>query len=284
MKLSIVVVTTTVVFPFPCGSECVIVFIFLWVSGGGRVDFNDVLADKLAGTFEDLGPQHRRTLRSFLGDPRQLQQLLSEFGDERDRNRLCLLIRWLPIFESYEGFAALPLPTTEKPPTFCSLTGTHFYAPPSIDPRLLDVGVATFVQCKGPKDKALLDLIGVKSLPLSRFYRDFFLARLDSLPPSVRVNATVAMLADQTTLEAEDRGFIENLQHVAFVPAGVEDDQASESWGALHLARDLYDPLQSELQALLPRKAFPCREFCNPDNISKLRALGLRGVLTPEGE
>ena len=223
-------------------------------------------------------------MRGFFGDQRHLQQLLAELGDERDRHRLCFLLRWLPIFESYQGWATLASPIVDAPPTFCCLTGTHFYAPPSIDPRLLDTGTATFVRSQGGSDKALLDLIGVKHLPLSRFYRDFFLARLESLPASVRVNATVALLADQAKLQVEDPGFIDNLKHVAFVPAGVEDEEVPEPWGTLHLARDLYDPLQSELQALLPRKAFPCREFCNPEMVSKLRALGLRGVLTPEGK
>lgn len=232
----------------------------------------------------EMKPDHRRALRNFFGDQRNLQQLVNELSNARDQYRLGYLLRYLPIYESYQGWGQASSPTAaDVPPQFCALTEIHYLSPPSIDPRLLDTGGLTFIRSLNTSDGVLLDRIGVKPLPLSRFYREFFLARLESLPPAVRVNATVSMLLEQTKILAEDPTFIDHLKLVPFVPAGVDDETSAEPWGKLHTARDLYDPLQSELQVLLPRKAFPCREFCNPEMVSKLRALGLRGVLTPDG-
>lgn len=248
----------------------------------------------VAPLFARVGPSGRRAMRALLGSARQIDASRKEARGAEQLEALVQALRCLPIYDSYEGSAMSEAEQRERVAAatcrssttitssggatvaFCALTARpdHWLPPDGVDPRLLDTGGPTFIRSIGIEDAQLLELVGVRPIPLPAFYQQHVLAALPRLAPDVRLAAVAKLLSDVPRLQQADVTFVAGLKEAAFVPDGA---------GALKRPDALHDPLQGGLTALLEKDAFPAPELCTPEAVARLRTLGLRATLSLGG-
>jgi hypothetical protein len=85
-----------------------------------------------------------------------------------------------------------------------------------------------FISHQSPQDLQLLDLLGIKVLRRSSYFKDELLQNVSNLFetfPSEVENDLLIMLTELNTLTDEDRQFVNHLKTIKFLPAGIKIDE-----------------------------------------------------------
>lgn len=136
-----------------------------------------------------------------------------------------------------------------------------------------------------PEELQLLRRLGVKIYSRSSYFKQEFLPNIQRNFQSNAADTTsvlIVMLSELNSLVEEDKMFLEYLKNTAFLPSGVVDYtrlQSDAKSVSLHRPKDLFDPLDSELRAILGSSFFPADVFCREDLVLFLRAVGLKTTL-----
>ncbi|CAM6095372.1 unnamed protein product [Calypogeia fissa] len=213
----------------------------------------------VTASFGSVTPAERRELREFLYTPKwYVGDLMTEIN--------LRVFKSLPIFEAYDGLGSSEM-------LFVDLVGPkRFLAPVDMDKSLL--GPEFLCSSSEREAEVLTRMLGIRRLGRPAFYKWRVLGRVSELPNEVRNRMLTSVLQELPQLSATDPSIKEMLKQLAFVP---------NASGSLRMPRNMYDPRNTELSALLDdRDSFPVGEFAIPEILDMLQGLGLRTTVTPE--
>lgn len=249
-------------------------------AGGSHSNPAENLEPVIDMLFESVTMGGRRLLRSFFAERRHVEE--AELNSDASFRAM---LRWLPVYEAHSASSrARDAPSADGDGTgaavgMCEIEveercvgldlQMHRLAPPDVAEALLD---ERFIFFTNASECGLLKFAGLVQLERSRFYRDCVFPKLRSLTAPTRDAAMLAVLHGLHALCSEDKGFLDALREVPFVPV--------ES-GVLRRPSDLFHPKVSEVAELLDRSAVhPSGEFADEAVLSVLERLGLRVQVT----
>ena len=195
------------------------------------------------------------------------------------------IIRKIPLFKLYsssDSFTSIGLRTIKNHKSNVSISPFNTI---SDDARLTTILFPDyFISHQTPQDLQLLDLLGVKVLRRSSYFKEELLPNIANLYESFPIeveNNILVMLTELNSLMDEDRQFINYLKTIKFLPAGlrIEEDESYVTKGKLYSPLELFDPHVSEFKTLLDPTFFPAEAFLKDDILVFLRTLGLQLTL-----
>ena len=195
------------------------------------------------------------------------------------------IIRKIPLFKLYsnpDSYTAIGVRTVKNQKSNPSISPLNTL---SDDARLSKVLFPDyFISHQTPQDLQLLDLLGIKVLRRSAYFKDELLQNVSKLFESFSSeveNDLLVMLTELNSLTDEDRQFVNHLKTIKFLPAGIkiDEDESYVSKAKLYSPLELFDPQVSEFKTLLDPTFFPVQAFQKEDILVFLRTLGLQSTL-----
>lgn len=202
------------------------------------------------------------------------------------------VLRVLPIYVDYKSMEYAPL---VKASSVTSSSNVYKSCGGILEKDFFVIGYAHRIPCvladdlmlhydqENPVELLLLQMVGIKKISLSQFYRTHFLPRISALHskyPEATEDALLTMLSELPILSTEDHSFANSLRNFAFLPVQVVSASSGrESSTSFVKASQLYDPEEAELLDLLPDSLFPAKKFHRKDILVYLRSFGLKTVM-----
>lgn len=195
------------------------------------------------------------------------------------------IIRKIPIFKLYSisgSYTAIGLRTVKNQKANLSISPLNTI---SDDARLAkSLFPEYFISHQTPQDLQLLDILGVKVLRRSTYFKEELLPNIANLYESSPIdveNDVHVMLTELNSLLDEDRQFATYLKTVKFLPSGtkIDDDEMYVAKAKMYSPLELFDPHVYEFKTLLDPTFFPAEKFQKDDILVFLRTLGLQSSL-----
>jgi sacsin len=180
-------------------------------------------------------------------------------------------IKHLPIFQIKNGGAFIKLSDHDAKTQFAALQNSDRLSSELFPPH--------YINFSTPQELQFLSFLGVIVFPRSQYFIRDFLPRASFLHgdrPNLVEQDLLEMMTEFATLIEEDKKIVSVLKESKCVPNG-ERDQITQR--TLHKPSELFDPLESELYALLDETFFPAPEFQREDVLVHLRTTGLNSTL-----
>lgn len=203
--------------------------------------------------FHNLEAEQRDEIRRFLLDPKwYIADSMANSDIERCKK--------LPIYKVHNE-------------EYSDLDNPRKYLPPLHSPSFL-LGREFIKSFSNSEEEILLKYFRVERMGKTYFYKQQVLNRVEELQAEVRDSIMLAVLHDLPQLCVEDASFRGILKDLAFIPT---------LGGTLKCPKELYDPRNEELRALLDDSDnFPFGVFQEPGILDMLQGLGLRTFVSPE--
>ena len=204
--------------------------------------------------FKDISSTSKETLRSYLRDPRNLDD-----HDNLNDNEV-LLLKTLPIYQVFnqcsEGVEGV----------YASLIEERFLPPSCADESHLD---ETFIKTVGRRDVDFLERLSVVRMTASSYYGSYLCQRIQHKfqERDRRTSAIIKLLQDLPHLSEDKNGkqLVTKLSGMKIIPNRCEN---------IIKASDLYDPQIPGMLSLVDDSMLPQKELCQGNLLKSLHLLG----------